>query len=118
LFNFVDQTARQFVLQQLRRSTDFGIKGGNYELRKTVELDKPIIHPKWKPTKIPDFMEQQVKAKQHVPHTFYNISGTMINRKNSNLCKERRRLLSDQIIDFQKKYQVPGPGAHNPSLKT
>ena len=79
-------------------SGDFGISGGDYKLRKTIELEKPICHPAWKIDKIPNFLDAQLKAKEFLPNKIYNVGNNILPRQKSTLCKERRKLLSDEII--------------------
>lgn len=59
-------------------------------MRKTCELDK-VRTTRIKAGKKPGFLEMAVKAKKHVPDTFYNIEGSLIDaRKHSGMCKGKR----------------------------
>lgn len=68
----LDTTAREFIMQTMRSDGGLGVEG--YTVRRTLELDKPLAYG-WKPTKRPNFLDEQMKSKQKncVPSAFYNI---------------------------------------------
>lgn len=50
--------------------------------------------------------------KKHMPDTFYKVEGNLAGSPKSNLSKSPRTLLSDEIVRWNKRNVVPGPGAH------
>jgi hypothetical protein len=93
------------------KKSSFGVEG--YYLRTTCELDKPLSM-RWKPGKRPNFLDEAVKLKKHMPDTFYNVEGNMaVQNTKSNLSKSPRTLLSDEIARWNKLNMIPGPGAHS-----
>jgi hypothetical protein len=97
-------------MMQLRKGSGF-----NYEMRKTSEFDKPESYT-WKAYKLPNFLEQEIRTKKHVPNVYYNVEGDMVQaRHKSGLCRSPRLLVSDEMLNYNKKHGFPGPGAHNPT---
>ena len=51
-----------------------------------------------------------------MPNVYYNVEGNMVQSGHkSGMAKSPRTLVSDEITNYQKKYNLPGPGAHNPT---
>ena len=112
-----DLSAKEMVLYS-NRGGDFGIKG--YYLAKTCELDKPHSS-KWpeKPPKRPNFLDDVTKiSSRNSTSAYYEVSKSMIiptaNHASSRFSKSPRVLISEDIMNFNKKNLVPGPGGHSP----
>ena len=80
-------------------------------MRSTIEFDK-VLTRKFMPAKIPGMLDAAIMGKKHMPDTFYQVSGTLMGTKKSGLSKSPRVLLSDEIINWNKRNLIPGPGAH------
>ena len=93
----------------LGKQEHFGVAG--YNLRTTCEFDK-VLGRKIVPAKIPGMIETVIRAKKHMPDTFYSVGGTLVGTKKSDFSKSPRHLPSDDIARWNKRNLVPGPGAH------
>lgn len=63
------------------------------------------------------YLDDAVKAKSHVPNKFYETMLTIKLPGKSNLDKQKRKLLSDEIADYERRNKFPAPNAHSPNHK-
>ena len=102
-------------MNNLGNEKEFGIEG--YQLRRTIELDKPrnvIMWPGPKKT----FVDAEIKAKKHVPCSHYAVMGDISkNNKKSALCKSPRHLISTEIEHKAKRTSSPSPDSYAPNEK-
>lgn len=108
-------TARDFVLNQMGKKNQIGVEG--YTLANTMTaFDGPLvtrIHAGKKKT----FIDDEVKAKKHVPEANYNVSLDWTRDKRSNFSKGFRHTLATEIAAHAKKHARPEPLTYKPDHK-
>lgn len=78
------------------------------------QLEKYVLHSKIWQGKKKTYLDQELKIKQFVPNKFYEVGLNILPKGNSNLGKAKRKLMGDDILEYQKKNKVPGPNAFSP----
>ena len=101
------------VSEVVNKNSDFGING--YTLPHfNAALDKPVVY-RFSPTKQRQtFIDFAVKQKEFMPgSTRYNTTRELLNPKKGLLTtKSKRKMLSEDIEDFAKKFKKPDPGTY------
>lgn len=100
---------------------DGGLGVANYHIPTKYEPFNVQV-PTWYKDKgkRPNFIEEHVKSRKHVPNLYYNTMGNLCHPKQTDrkyFGSSPRSLLSDEIIAYEKKNRFPGPGNHQPSFK-
>lgn len=97
-------------MSSMHKQQVFGVEG--YTLRGTIEFDKPRNVKMW-PGKRLSLLDDTLKMRRNTTDAFYNVEGNLAAKsKKSPLAKSPRSLISDDIIKWNKRNIVPGPGAH------
>jgi hypothetical protein len=115
LFSPTAMTAKEFVNIIMKKDSTMGVQG--YQLAKTMTaFDGPLvakIHAGKKKT----FIDDEVKAKSHVPDARYNVTLDWTANKRSNMCKGFRHTLATEIEHEAKKHSRPEPQTYKPEHK-
>lgn len=114
-FFVLAMTAKEFVIINMKKDSAMGVQG--YQLAKTMTVfDGPLvakIHAGKKKT----FIDDEVKAKSHVPDARYNLTVDWTANKRSAMCKGFRHTLATEIELNAKKHSRPEPLTYKPEHK-
>lgn len=103
----------------VKRKEDFGIDG--YHIAEfNAALDKPLAYRFFPSKNRKTFIDFAVKQKEFVPvSTKYNIEKGLLDPKRGLITsKGKRKMFSEEIEDYSKKYKKPDPGAYELKNKT
>lgn len=81
-------------------------------------LPKKELHSKIFPGKKTSYIDDHMRLKRDVPYKFYEVGLNLLNKASkSNMCRAARKTFADDMTDFNKKNNFPGPNAHSPNWK-